>query len=309
MFSMLIKKFRHDRALSQEDLVQMLLNFTGKGSMDVTTISRWERGVNTPSVQNQLYILRKLNIEFPLSSITQHQSPQKVVNLLKSRFSRFSALSDKPYRVEQPRFTYTETDQLADFLRDDELIKFNQKMFSNDFDINLLDTYGVKLMFDEVRVYRYYQGNNLVGHWAYGIINTRDIISLLEKLYKVDFSGAFSPEVDGKVLISFSGYASDLAIYLFSTKLSIKSMLKNNNIDWFVGHSFINEDWQINKNLGAKIIYRGDSVESGGIKVGKSRFKHLIYSSFVPTLLASPVSILGEYDLDKEYAEIVQSFD
>lgn len=307
MFSVLIKEFRDNHALSQEDLAQMLMSFSGRESIDVTTISRWERGVSTPSIQNQLYILRKLDIKFPLLSIIQHQSSHKIVNLLKSRFSRFSVFSDKPYRMELPKFTYTETNQLVDFLNDEELIQFNKKMFSLEFDTDFLNVYGSELSFDEMRFFRFYRGNLLVGHSVYAIVNTRDIIELLNGVYKFDFYDAFHTELDGKVLISLSGYASDFAIYLFSARLCIQSLQRNSKVDWLVGHSFINEDWQIQKKLGAKNIYLGENLEEGGVKVGKSRFKFLIFNHFVPTLLSSPLGVLSEHHLDRKYAEVIES--
>ncbi|MFV0596618.1 helix-turn-helix domain-containing protein [Shewanella sp.] len=306
MFSLLIKKFRDSHNLSQEDLAQILISFNGRDSIDVTTISRWERGVNTPSVANQLYTLRKLGIDFTLSTIASNYPPHRLINLLKPRFSRFSAFSDKPYRKLDPSFTYTESNNLENFLMDDELVKFSETMFSIEGEAEAFWHSLSKTTFDDVRVFRFYKGSNLAGHLAYAIMNTLDIITLLEELYKTEFSSDFMPEVDGKTLICFSGYASDLAIYMFFTKVVVRQLANNHRIDWLISHSFINEDWQIHKKLGAKLIYRGDSIENGGVKVGKERFKFVVFNSSVPTLLASPLGVLCEQDLEKKYCEKIE---
>lgn len=306
MFSLLIKKFRDSHNLSQEDLAQILISFNGRDSIDVTTISRWERGINTPSVANQLYTLRKLSIDFTLSSIASNYPPHRLINLLKPRFSRFSALSDKPYRKLAPSFTYTESDDLENFLMDDDLVKFSETMFAIEGETEAFWHSLPKTTFDHVRVFRFFKGSNLVGHLAYVVMNTIDIITLLEKLYKTEFSSDFAPEADGKTLICFSGYASDLAIYMFFTKVVVRQLADNHRIDWLIGHSFINEDWQIHKKLGAKLIYQGDNLEEGGVKVGKQRVRFVVFNSSVPTLLASPLGVLCEQDLDKRYCKIIE---
>ncbi len=306
MFASLIKAFRESQGLSQEDFAQILVGFNGRESIDITTISRWERGVSSPSIANQVYILRKLAVPFSLASIVGDYSSQSVINLLNPRFSRFQALADKPYRTELPQFRYSVSCQLTDFLGDKELRKFGETMFSTDFNTAFFKEYLLGVELDDVHIYRFYRDQNLVGHLAYAVADTRVAIELLERLYETDIRSAFSSEMDGKVLLNFSAYASDFALYLFFAKVQIQALAKNDRIDWFVGHSFINEDWQVHKKLGGKCIYRGESVDIGGVKIGKAKFQFLIFNSQVPSLLASPLGLLCAHDLDTEYAAITK---
>ncbi|MCH1929342.1 helix-turn-helix domain-containing protein [Shewanella sp. A25] len=305
MFSVLIKGFRDAHALSQEDLAQMLVSFSGRESIDVTTISRWERGVSSPSLPNQIYILRKLGIKFPLSSVLPETSSESIIEPLKHRFSRIPAYADKPYRNELPSFTFSTSDRLESFFTDNELIEFNKNMYSTDFAANVGKINLSAIEFDSVRIYRFFREKNLVGHLAYAVANTHEVIELFEGIYQTEFKEAFETELEGKVLLVFSSYASDLALYIYLAKLVTSLLSEQQKIDWYLGHSFINEDWQVHKRLGSKIIYRGEALNEGGVKIGKTRVKFVISVMSVPTLLASPVALLSELELEKDYAQSI----
>ncbi|QYJ79463.1 helix-turn-helix domain-containing protein [Shewanella acanthi] len=305
MFSVLIKGFREAHALSQEDLAQILLSFSGRESIDITTISRWERGISAPSIANQIYILRKLGIKFTLDAVLPSISSESIIAPLKHRYSRIPAYADKPYRNELPSFTFSISDQLENFLNDNQLINFNKNMYSTDVEANVGKINLSAIEFDSVRIYRFFREQNLVGHLAYAVANTNEVIKLFEGIYQTEFKEAFESELEGKVLVVFSSYASDLALYIYLAKLVTSLLSEQQKIDWYLGYSFINEDWQVHKRLGGKIIYRGEPLNEGGVKIGKTRVKFVICATSVPTLLANPVALLSELELEKDYAHSI----
>ncbi|WP_330149930.1 helix-turn-helix domain-containing protein [Shewanella xiamenensis] len=153
-FGQLIKSFRADNGLSQDEFAHFLSSKTN-GQFDVGTISRWERQTNSPSLTNQFYFLRKMGVKFSAGQLLDFKSGKsnnEALELLLRRYNRFAGLSDKPYRAEFTQFTYTDSTELECLLQDEQLrdfdLKFNGLDFYNKIPqfVNEVELFGARIL-------------------------------------------------------------------------------------------------------------------------------------------------------------------
>ena len=87
-FSDLIKKYRYDNKLSQNDFIDILTANHGFSSkLDVVTLSRWENEKTTPSLEKKIRIMRKINLLVTyLYGISNFDEKTKIGKSLNYRF-------------------------------------------------------------------------------------------------------------------------------------------------------------------------------------------------------------------------------
>ena len=87
-FSDLIKKYRYDNKLSQNDFIDILTANHGFSSkLDVVTLSRWENEKTTPSLEKKIRIMRKINLLVTyLYGISDFDKKTKIGKSLNYRF-------------------------------------------------------------------------------------------------------------------------------------------------------------------------------------------------------------------------------
>lgn len=87
-FNNILKKYRNNNLLSQNDLVNYLTNnddFLAK--LDVVTLSRWENGKTAPSLEKKIRIMKKLDLlTLYLHSIKNFNEQTKLSESLNIRF-------------------------------------------------------------------------------------------------------------------------------------------------------------------------------------------------------------------------------
>ncbi len=310
-FHQQIKNFRKENDLSQEEFAQFLSKkIEGRQFIDTGTVSRWERQTNTPSIHNQIYILRKLGIKISLTSVLAGAEAEEVheqaISLLQNRFNRFSGLADKPYRASLPSFTYTESKDIDSFLNDKVLRSFNHNVIGVDFfNPKLLSVLLADIEVDDIKVIKFYRDTQIVGHVAYAKLQTAKLVKFLKYHCKASVVTHFETDANAKTLLNFSAYASDFSLYLFYAHHLTEVIEQDPAIDWYVGHSFINDDWQVQKKLGAKVMACGNTAEHGGVKIGKVYTDSVMFSTSAATLLSSPLSGLRKDDVH-QYANLTK---
>lgn len=297
-FAVQIRCYREQAGLSQEALAQQLSELMPrKPSIDVGTISRWERQASVPSLRNQLYILRKQAIPIVASRFQPEGANEAAKQLLQTRFNRFSGLGDVPYRQTKPRFYLEESRAIDDFLDDTTMLQASHLMRPSGIAVDELRSLLKQLSGIEVYVLRFYQTQQMVGHLAYAVADTLKMQQLLEHYHKVKLHDFFAAESQGRVLLNFSAYLSDLALYLFCARRLIGLIEADHSIDWCLSYSSINEDWQVYKQLGAKVLLRGNPKDSGGIRMGKGRYSAVLCGLDSASVLASPLSAISKQDI------------
>ncbi|MCH1929345.1 hypothetical protein L9G16_04055 [Shewanella sp. A25] len=280
----------------------------GKQFIDSGTISRWERQANTPSLYNQIYILRKLGFKLQTSSLlrgeTLESTKEQAIELLLQRFNRFAGFSDKPYRAVFPQFDYTETDNIDSFLTDPVIQAFNRQVLGVDFfNPKLLSIVLSELDISEVKVVKFFRNTQLVGHIAYAKCQTVELIEFLNRHCKLNLSSHFMDDINGKTLLNFSTYTGDFGLYLFYVARLTEVLESDPAIDWYIGHSFINDHWQVLKKLGAKLLVSGNPAEQGAVKIGKTYTDSVMFSMTASTMLSSPLYALQKSE-SEHYASI-----
>jgi len=303
-FSELIRAYREQHGLSQEALAQIVADiFPRKQAIDVGTISRWERKTSTPNLRNQLFILRKLSISVSVASLQSSDATSIAQKLLRSRFNRFSGLADVPYRLSKPRFRLEQSDSIDDFLGDPSLLQSSHKMLSNGPRVERLRVLLRELSELKVCILRFYQEQQIVGHLAYAVANTDEMQQLLADYHQTTIADFFAEAPNGRMLLNFSAYLGDLALYLFCARHLVQTIEAEPSIDWYCSYSSIYEDWLIYKQLGAKVLLRGQATNGGGIRIGKGRFSAILCGLDSCAVLASPLSAISEQSIS-DLAEI-----
>jgi transcriptional regulator with XRE-family HTH domain len=297
-FAMLIRGYREQAGLSQDALAQQLSELMPhKPSIDVGTISRWERQASVPSLRNQLYILRKLAIPVVTRRFQPEGASEVAKQLLRKRFNRFCGLGDVPYRQAKPQFQLQESACIDDFLNDTTMLQASHLMRPSGIAVDELR--GLLKQLNDLKVYllRFYQGSQLVSHLAYAVANTEEIQRLLEAYHQIKLDDFFAAEPKGRSLVNFSAYLSDLALYMFCAQRLVSTIEADHSIDWCLSYSSINEDWQVYKQLGAKVLLRGNPKDSGGIRIGKGRFSAVLCGVDSNSILASPITAIAEQSI------------
>lgn len=99
-FKNLLKQFRIENNLSQNDFVNLFFcsdNYLSK--LDTVTLSRWENGKTSPSIEKKIAITKKLNLLVPyIHSIRDIEVSTKINSSLNIRFGIESELKLESYK-------------------------------------------------------------------------------------------------------------------------------------------------------------------------------------------------------------------
>ncbi|WP_297476360.1 helix-turn-helix transcriptional regulator [uncultured Photobacterium sp.] len=112
-FKDLLKQFRADNNLSQNDFVDLFLSSGNSLSkLDTVTLSRWENGKTVPSIAKKITIMRTLNLLVSyIYSIHGFDIPTKINSSLNTRFGieyeRYRKLN-KPIITNHIKFEHTD---------------------------------------------------------------------------------------------------------------------------------------------------------------------------------------------------------
>ncbi|MBO2655103.1 helix-turn-helix transcriptional regulator [Shewanella algae] len=302
-FSSLIKSYRIRNSLSQEELAQLLsVVELSNRVLDAGTISRWERGVCAPPLKNQIRITRKLSMRVSSRSLHQTLSmAPRGVDKLKQRFNRASRLSDNFYNNAKPRLRCVLSEDLIDFFDDSRLIDFSLDAYNINFNCDEIQ-YKLELLSCSDDAYPfvlkfYNKSGVLAGHSVCIVSKTRDVIEFLKCVKGKVSACSMQHRLNGYTLINVSSYANNFCSYLFMCKHLFDCLDREFSVDWYIGNSFINEDWQIMKSLGASIVSKGDTISKGGVKVGGNRYRSLLYCADACALLASSLANVDCHDI------------
>ncbi len=305
-FSEMIRRFRLDNQLSQDELAQLISEHSlAERAIDITTVSRWEREKNRPSLPNQIAILRKLGIAFSVRHLQSREKAQEGVEILKARYHRFGPLSDKPYRDSLPSFTLQSLSSIKDFLSDDALMKFTHTSSGADLSEPKLSEYLSNIPELDIRVDKFYSAGELKGHFSYAVAETSQVRKFLELANQCQLTAFFPARREtSRTLINFSSYASDFFLYLYKAFRICSTVEQDLSVDWVISNSFIHDDWLVHKGLGASVLLRGEAVDSGGIKIGKGHYRNILCLHDANVLLSTSIAAITQDEM-AQYGKMV----
>ncbi|CAH7407389.1 Transcriptional regulator [Vibrio chagasii] len=283
-FSHFLKDLRDSQDLTQQDVIDKLISADiAFEKLDLTTYSRWERGVTAPKLEKQLLIARVMGADVAQLIDPEAKAPIKKMNNFKQVRSR----TLNPYSSDSNKFTTYHYESLTD---EPELCQ-KLKAFHVDYlgmNIGLSDFQNRHLMLeifvDEL--------GKLVGHLLYGYLDTSALPSqyVPDKLSECHFIVPQEDQDTNLTMYIISAYSS-LASPRMAIILMILDMLRQNiNIKDLQVNCHDQEGYSLyESNSDCELINKGESLPFGGVKVYGKHFRYVRIKVNAESILASKV--------------------
>ncbi|OED62291.1 transcriptional regulator [Vibrio tasmaniensis ZS-17] len=283
-FAKFIEKIRKERDLTQQETLELLIDSDpALFKLDLTTFSRWERGVTIPKLSKQLAIARILGEDVaPLinpeaqATLKQQNSFDKIKNRVRNPYLAKSG--DLNYRHYEQLLNQPDLcQQIATFHLDYLEMAINAETIQTSK--LLLHTYQDSL-------------STLVGHFLYGFVPSDTQTSLLspDQLSHCPFThseNTLKQHVDMYVVSTFS----TLSIPRMVSILKILDTLRQNTL---VKNLVINCHDQEGYNLydtisECVVLSKGIEIPFGGVKLFGKHYKYVQVKMSAENILSSKV--------------------
>ncbi|WP_155666995.1 helix-turn-helix transcriptional regulator [Aliivibrio fischeri] len=275
-FSEYLKNVRSQKKLTQQALLDILVDgHESFSKLDLTTLSRWERGATSPKLEKQLIIARLLDAD-----ITQLVDPDIDVTKAKATsVLKFKNRTLNPYLASDTDFKLTKytslkaekelCNSLMNFHNDYLGINFNEDTFNN----SPLSAY----------VYNNKQ-KALIGHYLFGYmdINTTKSQSEPQNIDTVHFLDISEIQNKNVILNIISNYSSLTEPRMLNMLITIRKLHRYPNIKEIymtVQYQEVLDLFELNTNC--EVVFKGNEVPTGGVKyLGKHyRYVQIKFSS------------------------------
>ncbi|WP_017021987.1 helix-turn-helix domain-containing protein [Aliivibrio logei] len=298
-FSDYLQKVRVEKNLTQQNLLEQLIQSSEAfAKLDLTTLSRWERGVTKPKLEKQLLVARELGSDIALLIDPEaNVSEAKKESLDKLRHRTSNPYNTNQFRIE--RFSsLEEEDHLCEKLK-----AFHQNYLNINVNVDLLETKSINMI-------AYLDKNDeLLAHLAYGYL---PLSTSREQLHPNNV------ETSQFITLSDNQYKdSDLIFYIVSgfSSLSIPRTINILTIlDVLRSESRIKQCYVTchdqdafnlyDMNTDSEVINKGDLTPIGGIKLFGRRYKYLQLKISAETILASKV-VSDIVPFTEQYIEVL----
>ncbi|MEZ8785000.1 helix-turn-helix transcriptional regulator [Vibrio splendidus] len=283
-FAHFLEQARKDRDLTQQEMLELLIEADPTLSkLDLTTFSRWERGVTTPKLAKQLLIARIMGADVAPLIDPEAKAPIKKIN----NFEQVRSRTLNPYSSDSNKFTTYHYESLTD---EPELCH-KLKAFHVDYlgmNIGLSDFQNRHLMID-IFVDEF---DKLVGHLLYGYLETSALPSqcVPDKLSECHFILPQEDQVTNLTMYIISSYSS-LAPPRMAIILMILDILRQNiNIKDLQVNCHDQEGYSLyESNSECELINKGETLPFGGVKVYGKHFRYVRIKAKAESILASKV--------------------
>ncbi|MBD1569735.1 helix-turn-helix transcriptional regulator [Aliivibrio sp. S10_S31] len=269
-FSEYLKNVRSQKKLTQQALLDILVDgHESFSKLDLTTLSRWERGATSPKLEKQLIIARLLDTD-----ITQLVDPN--IDVTKAKTTSIVKFKDRtlnPYLPSDADFKLTKytslkaekelCNNLVNFHNDYLGINFNEDTFNN----SPLSAY----------VYKNKQ-KALVGHYLFGYMDINNAKSQLEPsnidtLHFLDLSEVQKRNV---VLNIVSNYSSLTEPRMLNMLITIRKLHRYPNIKEIymtVQYQEVFDFFEANTNC--EVVFKGSEIPTGGVKYLGKQYRYV----------------------------------
>lgn len=281
-FASYLQKIRSEKKLTQQSLLELLVESDNAFSkLDLTTLSRWERGVTTPKLEKQVLIARLMN-----DDIAPLLDPD--VNITKTKKNSLDKVINKtlnPYSSNNSSFRLIKLNSLKEEpVLSEKLQTFHKDYLGIDIQDGVFTNQPI-----HADLYINDEGE-LIGHLLYGYVPINSSTDSLDinSLNNCNFIKR-QPEEDAMLYIisSYSSLSKPRSMIL----LSILDLLRRNT---FIGTACINchdEDGfnLYEKNSAIDIIRKGSEIDFGGIKIFGKRYRYIQILVNSESILASKI--------------------
>lgn len=270
VFANYLKRLRSNRGLTQQQVIDYLSeNDTSFRSLDITTYSRWERGVTTPKISKQILVARiyKDDIKVLIDDKLSFKDAEEIF------LKEYIGPTQDPYQLGKERVTLYEGFFPIDKKTSSNIISFHKNFLQLDVNDNLFKNHNVAFSKAETIT------GHLCGHLLYTFIPINYPDELLDlELQKSNnvFKKLDKRQTQGLSLFFISDYSPipefRLAIFLHTVEL----LKENIDIKYFITNCYHEEILQLYDQFTEyEVISKGKPVRKGGVKLFGKRYSYV----------------------------------
>lgn len=298
MFGQYLKELRVSLGLTQSELaVKLNLADEEFRSVDVVTLSRWERGKTKPTLAKCLRILRCLQID--LSSfydlIPNPNETKLLDEFIQLRFNnRVTKLSSLNYEAPQETQSALIT-EMPLLLKDDDKILCSLKAFYETanyipkglFDINLYDYQQNKRAIFKRFIT---ESGQLVGHSLSFIFESEYFDKAIHsKNFNINLKKTVSYKSTTQLAVcNYNRYSTSFEVFRCMLVSQYINLIRYSNVQRYYFFNALPESGQILEQLGFTKVAFDIESDTGGFKLGNRAFEHCLYEIDTATLLSHP---------------------
>ncbi|WP_372384021.1 helix-turn-helix domain-containing protein [Vibrio sp. BS-M-Sm-2] len=286
-FSEYLQNIRASKGVTQQEVLDFLIEGNDVFSkLDLTTYSRWERGVTKPKLSKQILAARLLGSDIMELLDIETNNSKIEANLLAYVISK----SRNHYTQDSKEFEMNHYESLAEQTElSEQLETFHSDYLNINFNSEIIQKSQLKLdTFHDA-------SGQLVGHLLYGFVDSNVDISLISpnNLENCPFINKEECSDKGCKGRSVSMYIVSAYSSLSATRMTILLLLLER-----IKETHCTRDFYVNchdqdgftlfdKNSDHQVINKGRIVESGGIRLYGKNYKFLQLKLSSESLLAS----------------------
>ncbi|MGF1907734.1 helix-turn-helix transcriptional regulator [Aliivibrio salmonicida] len=297
-FSTFLQQLRTKMGLTQQDLLDTLITENSLfNKLDLTTLSRWERSITTPTLKKQLAIARLFNID-----ITQLINPEiSISNTKKQSLEQYQERVVNPYSGYQNKLVLT---KLTSFENKEHIYDCLINFHTNFLKINIdKEAFEKKSMEMEINILTGKHGE-LVGHflYAYTPMNTSSDLYYPNNLIECPLMKESSISDNQVTLYITSAFSVSSQPRMVILLMIINLLSKNPNVKGLVFKVYNQEALNfININIDHEIINKGNKT-SGGVKLYGQSYTYLQLFITAENFLSATVisNLISDMDVHME---------
>ncbi|RYU68409.1 XRE family transcriptional regulator [Aliivibrio finisterrensis] len=283
-FSHYLQSIRKEKKLTQQEVLELLIASDSTfAKLDLTTFSRWERGVTTPKLTKQLLITRTLGGDIAMlinPDVKRSTNKQNLIHY-------FNRKTLDPYSKNPNTFTTHHYDSLTEeFKLCQQLEVFHSDYLGMDIESETLRKSNLLLnsFVDQSEV--------MIGHFLYGFVPT-DTKSTQLNPNKLSGCLFINPNELSTVPISMyiiSSYSSLSAPRMMSILMILDALRQNTEIKSLYVNCHDQDSYNLySANTEFDIITKGPPLPYGGIKVFGKHYRYVQLKIKAENILASKV--------------------
>lgn len=283
-FAHFLEKIRKEQELTQQEMLELLVEADKTLSgLDLTTFSRWERGITTPKLAKQLLIARVLGADVAPLIDPEAKAPVKRVD----NFEQVRSRTLNPYSSDSSRFMTFHYESLTD---EPELCQ-KLKVFHTDYlgmNIAFSDFQSCNLTLDIFID----ESGKLVGHLLYGYLETSKLDSqcVPDNLSECQFIHPQEHKDVNLTLYIVSAYSSLASPRMVIILMILDKLRQNINIKDLQVNCHDQEGYSLyESNAECELISKGDPIPFGGVKVYGRHYRYVRIKTNAESVLASKV--------------------
>ncbi|WP_394141855.1 helix-turn-helix domain-containing protein [Vibrio chagasii] len=298
MFGEYLKELRLSLGVTQRELaIQLNLADEEFQSLDVVTLSRWERGITKPTLSKCLRVLRCLKTDLSdFYTLIPNPNETKIFDeFAQIRFdNRLIKLSVLNYKAPEKTQVSTIT-ELALLQQDnDEMLSILKTFFEASeyipkglFDVNL---YDYQLQQRVVAKRFITKTGQLTGHSLSFIFEDKYFQKVINsKKFDIDLKKSVNYDNKNKLAIcNYNHHTSNFEVFRCVFVSQYINLIRHSNIQTYYFFNTLPESEQILERLGFDKIAFDIESEAGGFKLGSRSFEHCLYAIDSAKLLSHP---------------------